>query len=292
MTKFFETLHKSGENLDGVTLPFSDEEIDSSPAPLCVERCIELPHKNGQPSLKSHCRTTSIRIPQDAPVLPFDGTHILAAERYRIIRTKIVQHPAAPQVICVSSTTPGDGKTINALNVASSLALKKDTTVVLLDVDLRRPQLAPLLGLSESPGLAEYLAGSCTIEEVLVRIAEMPSLYFIPSGRSPRNPTDLLDSSRWRALIDLLRKQFNFVVIDSPPIGVVADYDLIQTVADGIIMVVRPGHTKRKLLYKGIDQIAKERLLGIIINCVEDWFLWRTHDTSYYAYIQDRGSQR
>lgn len=288
MTKFFEALNKSTEGLNGVVLPFSNDELNKA-ASSVAEKHIEPPRSNGHYSpRKEDCRTVSIRIPKGAPVLPFDGTHSLASERYRIIRTRIVQHTAAPRVICVSSTSAGDGKTVNALNIASSLALKRDTSVVLVDVDLRRPQLAALLGLPESPGLADLLMGNCTVKEVLIQIAEIPSLYFLPAGRSLRNPAELLDSRRWPALIESLKKEFDFVIADCPPMGVVADYDLIHPVVDGIVLVARPNHSNRKVLYKGIDQTPKEKFIGIVLNCVEDWFLWRTPDTSYYRYSHEK----
>jgi capsular exopolysaccharide synthesis family protein len=291
MTKFFEALNKGAEDLNGVGLPFSSEDLKNQPDHRPAEQILvsQANHKE-PPSSKPEYRTASIRVPAGAPILPFDGAHTLAAERYRIIRTKIVQHAAAPRVICVSSTTPGDGKTVTALNIASSLALKKDTTAILVDVDLRRPQLAALLGISDAPGLAEFLGGGRALGETVVRVAEMPSLYFLAAGRCLRNPAELLDSNRWRSLVASLRKEFDYVVVDCPPMGVVADYDLIHTVADGVVLVARPGHSNRKLLYKGLEQVPESKLLGIVINCVEDWFLWRAQDSPYYRYTPDSPS--
>jgi capsular exopolysaccharide synthesis family protein len=289
MSRFFDALNKETEDLNGVELPFNHDELNGvRPAAAASS---EPPRQEPRSTPQPEYRRVSIRVPAGAPVLPFDSVNSDAAERYSIIRTRIVQHISSPRVICVSSTSAGDGKTVNALNIASSLALKKETTVLLVDGDLRRPQLASLLDLPESPGMAEYLAGNCAIEQALVCITEMPHLYFLPSGHCPRNPAELLDSNRWRSLMEALRRQFDFIVIDCPPMGVVTDYDLILAVADGVILVARPGHSNRNLLYKGLEQVPEDKLLGVVVNCAKDWFLHRT-EPLYYRYVNGAAGQK
>jgi capsular exopolysaccharide synthesis family protein len=229
-------------------------------------------------------RVVPVHTPADAPALSLDTVE-QAAESYRIVRTKIVQHPRAPRLMCVSSSTPGDGKTVTAINIAGSLALKRETTAILVDTDLRRSGVSGLLGIPGSPGLAEVLAGSCSVQDAVVRVADLPSLYFLPAGRCSANPTELLDSARWRSVVTWLHSTFTFAILDSPPVGMVADYDLIQSVCEGIILVVRPGHTNRRLLQKTIDQVPSEKLVGVVVNAVNDWFLWRTHGR-YYGYYR------
>jgi Mrp family chromosome partitioning ATPase len=82
-----------------------------------------------------------------------------------------------------------------------------------------------------------------------------------------------------------MRKQFDFVLLDCPPMGIVTDYDLIQTTSDGTVLITRPGHTNRKLLDKGLQQVPNGKLIGVVLNCIEDWFLWKTQDDSYARYI-------
>ena len=273
--------------MNGIAVPFGEEQGKAAQGPpVLPEAVCGLPVLASSAYLKN-CRSVSIRVPSGSPALPFDGTDTLASERYRIIRTKLVQHATSPRVVCISSSGSGDGKTVSSLNIAGSLGIKRETTAVLVDADLRCSQVAALLGLSNSPGLADVLSENCKIEEALIRIEQVPNLYVLPGGVLSRNSTELLDSSRWPALINSLRKEFDFVVLDSPPMGIVADYDLIHPVADGIVLVARPNHSDRKLLYKAIEKVPKEKLIGIILNCVEDWFLWRTNDSSYYRYISN-----
>jgi capsular exopolysaccharide synthesis family protein len=290
MSKFFEaTLRRQGS--PGFTGLFPDPEaagpgqkvhtLDAGPLTDNLVRAAADPLSR----IPGGFRVVSVHAPAGAPSLSLDVAE-RSSESYRIIRTKIVQHPLKPRLMCVSSSTPGDGKTVTAMNIAGSLALKRETTAILVDADLRRPRLSGVLGIPGSPGLAEVLAGTCSIQEAVVRVADLPSLYFLPAGRSAINPTELLDSERWRSLVDWMHNTFTFAILDSPPVGMVADYDLIQSLCNAVLLVVRPGHTNRKLLQKTIDQMPAERFLGVVVNAVDDWFLWRTHSHYYDGYYR------
>lgn len=227
-------------------------------------------------------RVLPVHMTANAPILPFDGVDPRAGEHYRIIRTKIVQHPSRPRVCAITSPGPGDGKTITSINLAGALALRNDAKVVLVDADLRRPAISHLLGFPQEPGLADILSGTCTVDDALVRVEQLQSLYVIPAGRPPVNPTELLDSGRLTSVLATLRARFRFVILDVPPFSSVADYDLIQAEADGIVLVVRPDHTNRTLCFKALEVLPKQKFIGVAINCAADWFLWKT--SSYYYY--------
>ncbi len=130
------------------------------------------------PSLAS-IRTLSLRIPAPSPLLPFEGGQWRPNEQYRILRTKISQCLAQPRVIVISSPASGDGKSVTAINTAGALSLKSEADVLLLDADLRKPVMHKQLGLPQSPGLADVLAGACTLEDALVHTKEFPNLYAI-----------------------------------------------------------------------------------------------------------------
>ena len=127
--------------------------------------------------------------------------------------------------------------------------------------------------------------GTCRLEDAIVRLEQFPNLCVLPSGKPTAHPTELLDSNRWTALCASVRQQFKFVILDTPPIAAVADYDLIDAQCDGVVLVVRPDHTDRKLCMQAIDIVPKDRLLGVVLNCVRDWFLWKTQD--YYSYTEN-----
>jgi protein-tyrosine kinase len=229
-------------------------------------------------------RTLGLRVPARSPLLPFESGKWAPSEQYRILRTKISQHPTQVSLIVITSPGSGDGKSVSAINTAAALALKSEGQVLLLDADLRKSGIHRQLGLPASPGLAEVLAGSCATEEALVRTHEFPNLYVMPSGGLPANPVELLDSTRWRSLCAQLRGMFRYVIIDSPPVGAVADYELIQAVCEGVILVLRPDFTDRGLCLNALQLMPEPKFLGVLLNCIPDWWPGRHAGSDYHYY--------
>lgn len=230
-------------------------------------------------------RVFESRPPVTGLLFPFDGAEPRAAEQYRILRTKILLSPRPLRLLCVSSPQVGDGKSVTALNLAGALALKLGQSVLLVDGDFRRASLAGMLGLPASPGLANVLAGECHWSEAVGRLDRVSNLYFLPAGRRSEHPAELYDSAAWPALCAELRKHFRSVIIDSPPVGLVADYDLIEAVSDGVVLVVRPDHTRRDLCLQALQAVPAEKLVGVVINMAPNWFLFRRsgHGYAYYS---------
>lgn len=290
MSKFFEAVNKLEPQLADPSLvpPAEPRRTAAVPPPASPARkpqAIALPPRlaalDGIP-------TVNVSLPAKSPLLPFDGSHEAAAERYRIIRTKLLHHPQRPRLLCISSGGVADGKSVNAVNLAGVLALKQDCRVLLVDSDLRRSTLASMLGAAQAPGLADVLGGAVSWREAIYCVAEAPNLYFMPSGQPSASPAELLDSTRWKETCEAFREHFHFVVIDSPPIGAVTDYELIQSACDGVIIIARQDHTNRKLLLASIESVPKERLIGVILNCTTPWILKKTPDDygSSYRYYK------
>jgi len=214
-------------------------------------------------------RLAPLRIVPSSPLaVPFAGTHPVAGEQYRILRTRILQHPSQPRVLVVSSAAASDGKSTTATNLAFALALRSEMKVLLIDADMRRGAIASDLGLNPSPGLAEYLRGLCDLTSVITGFEQLPNLHVIAAGKEYVNPCELLDSERWRSTCALARDTYGFVILDSPPIGMVADYELLQNVADGVLLVMRPDNTNRKLAARALETVPKAKLIGVVLNCV------------------------
>ena len=317
MSKIFEALQKTSGEVADLTLPLITPEPGAEPdtapsargddiqetAPMAAEIAAvtdipALSEMGAPPFAPSMSASTalmgmaanqprsgivSLRLAAESPVLPFDSEHARAGEQYRMARTKIMQDPRQPRLIAISSTGSGDGKTVTSINLAGAMSLKSEARVLLVDADMRRSQIAVLLGIPPAPGLADVLAGTCALEDAIVQVEQFPNLFVLPGGKPIANPTELLDSSRWASLSSAVRQQFKFVVFDVPPMNTVADYDLIQSHCDGVVVVIRPDHTNRELCLNALDSIPKERLLGVLMNCVRDWFLWKTADRYYYA---------
>lgn len=227
-------------------------------------------------------RIVKLRVSALAPILPFDAGHQAAADQYRIIRTRILHHPQKPRLIVVSSASSGDGKTVTSVNLAASLALKADARVLLVDGDLRRPGIAGLLGIQRTPGLAQILTGAIDLESAIVHAEQLPNLFVLSSGGADANAAELLDSANWRAFIEQVRPAFSHVIFDAPPVAMVADYELLQLACDGVLLVLRPDHTDRAGCMKCLDTVPGDKLLGVVLNGVEDWWLWKSSAYGYY----------
>jgi protein-tyrosine kinase len=291
VSKLFETLYKSKGEIADMVRPLVDGQtcpprvggrFKSESAPKAeVAETAKGSSVPDAPGL-SQVRTLSLHVPAPSPLLPFGKGQWRPSEQYRSLRTKIGQHPMQPRLIVISSPDSGDGKSVTAINIAGALALKSEGQVLLVDADLRKSTIHAQLGLPESPGLADILAGDCTLEEALVHTREFPNLYVASAGTPPGNPVELLDSARWRALCGKFRDMFRYVIIDSPPVGTVADYELIQAVCEGVILVVRPDFTNRHLCRSALDFVPKAKFLGVLLNCVPDWSPAKYAGSKYY----------
>jgi len=233
-------------------------------------------------------RKIPIQLNGSAPVLPFDNINAQASEQYRIVRTKLLHHPNKPRICLITSPGPGDGKTITSINLAGALALSENR-VVLVDADLRRSRIACVLGLPETPGLADVLAARCELDDVLIEVEQLPNLHVLPAGNPHPNPTELLDSERWREICAALRCRFRFAIIDVPPMVGIADFEVMLAASDGVVVVVRPDHTNRNLCFKALEMIPKEKMIGITVNGINEWFLWKSYDAYHYHYYSQVG---
>jgi capsular exopolysaccharide synthesis family protein len=292
MSKIFEVLSK--DNLLDIT-DISDHAVPiAAPnAPSAAVTAPEPPVAADVPIAhfppRDSERRVSLRISALAPLFPFsEKVNHAAAEQYRIVRTKILHHPKRPRVVTISSACAGDGKTITAINIAASLSLKANTSVLLVDTDLRRPKVAELLGIPSRPGVTEVLAAHACLADALVRCEEFPNLFILPAGERIQSATELLDSDPWHKLVAELRSRFSNVILDATPAGVVADYDLLQQASDGVILVIRPDHTDRKACLDALQLVPKEKLLGVVINCAEQWPF--SSAPGYYKYYGTESS--
>ena len=289
MSKIFEALHKGRNQIEELLPPLnvpieSKSSIAPSPIPAPVAAIVKTPEPEApaEPQ-KSVFPAVRLRPEYREPVLPFENPGA-AGEQYRVLRTKIVQHGRHPRMLLVSSAGSGDGKSITAINLAGVLSLKNDGAIILVDGDFRRPSVARHLGIPKGPGLANVLAGEVPLQGEIVQIVEYPNLYVLQAGEAARNPTELLDTDHWKRLAEQLRRMFKYVVLDSPPIAAVADYDLLLAVSDGVVMVIRPDHTKRQACMKALNSIPPEKRLGVVMNWLPDWFLARSQGYSAYGY--------
>ena len=218
------------------------------------------------------------------------------SEAFRALRTALLLSQAGcpPQVILVSSALPREGKTTAATNLAVTLAQLGDKTVI-LDADLRKPGVGRLLSLEadKQVGLSSYLAGVSTLDLVIVPHPTIPNLAAIPTGPLPPNPADLLSSHKLAEAIEQLRKDYKFVISDSPPIMAATDAVILSVQADGVLLVVRSGETPKEAFTRTRDLLntVKCRLLGVVVNAVNPSAPDYYYSYRYYPYSYGYGPQ-
>jgi capsular exopolysaccharide synthesis family protein len=192
-----------------------------------------------------------------------------AAESYRVLRTNInfSAIDAPLRTLLVTSSNPGEGKTTTAVNLAFAMAMD-GKKVILVDTDLRRPSVGALLGLPNTPGLTDVLAGTADLDSVLMQHGEFPTLMAMSAGSIPPNPSELLNSRSFPLLIKRLIAQADLVIMDSPPVLVAADAQILAAQADGTILVIEPGQTKKAAARQtlGLLRHARAKVLGITYN--------------------------
>jgi protein-tyrosine kinase len=223
--------------------------------------------------------------------LPTLGDRGEGIEQFRGLRSQIYQfrdqNPL--KTILVSSGIPAEGKTFVAANLAVSLARNRNNTVLLIDADLRRPALHSILGAPSTPGLAEYLAGTAEVSDILQRnenprvveagiMHAIPDLAFIPSGAGGDNSSELVANHRIEELVAALSPHFDWILIDSPPVLAFADAIDLARAADAVLLVARGAATPFDVAQRAQAAFANSRILGFVLNAVKD----APRRTSYY----------
>lgn len=197
----------------------------------------------------------------------------LLSEQIRALRTNIQFFNAdtgAKQTILVTSSISGEGKSFISLNLGASLAIA-DKKVVLLELDMRKPKLHRYIKEASPVGLSSYLSGQATLDEIIKPVPGYDSLFFIPCGILPPNPSELLSGDKMRYLFENLREHFDVVIADTPPVGLVTDANILAKHANMTLYIVRHLYTGKGFL-KNIDTLYKEKRfpnMCLIINGID-----------------------
>jgi capsular exopolysaccharide synthesis family protein len=215
--------------------------------------------------------------PQDRLVCLNSDDQSPAAESFRLlgIRLNILQRQRSLRIVLITSTIPGEGKSLVAANLACTLARVTRQRTLLLEGDLRRPSLSRLFDLDNKSGLSECLQDETIVTKSIYSL-DKHGLWILPAGASRGNPLELLQSTTLPGLIERLRTLFEWIIIDSPPVLPLADTSVWMRLCDGILLVTRQGFTRKRLLQRGIESIDHNKLVGAILNSS------RNSDHCYY----------
>lgn len=191
------------------------------------------------------------------------------AEQFKILRTNIFFPISGkpPRSIIVTSAIPAEGKSFVAANLAVSIAQSLDEHVLIIDCDIRRPNIHRQFGFGDVPGLSEHLSKGIPLSTLLLK-TKVNKLNILPAGKPPHNPSELLSSQQMADLLEELKERYSdrYIIIDSPPPILTAETNAIIRMADGVLLVVEYGRTGREMVSNLAEKMGKEKLLGVVFN--------------------------
>jgi protein-tyrosine kinase len=250
------------EAIPVVTGPNRHESGDQVSLQLLAQQCPQRPWK------------------MDSERLVFCGSHSnnSGSEEFRTLRTRLYQirQKNTLHTILVSSALPGEGKTVVSANLAQVFVRQHGRRVLLIDADLRRPQMHELLGTTLEPGLTNHLKGEAD-EYAIIQRGPVENFYFIPGGSLAPNPTELLANGRLKRLLSRLAGAFDWIILDSAPVLPVSDATILADLSDGILLVVHACATPLDMVQKAQHEFRNRPVLGVVLNRSE-------RQSSYGAY--------
>lgn len=210
------------------------------------------------------------------PALFGDNISFAASESYKLLRTKLqfsFSDESECRIIGVSSSFSGEGKSLTSINLAYSLS-QLGNKVMLIDCDMRRPTLAEKLNIQKKPGLSSYLTGQRNLADLIQNcgIAKNErAFHVISAGQNPPNPVELLSSVRMGQMLDVLKKVYDYIIFDLPPVSEVSDAIAVAKHTSGILLVARQNVCDRSALAETVRQFefVEGKILGIVFNCVD-----------------------
>lgn len=197
-----------------------------------------------------------------------------AAEAYKLLRANLnftLPDEKGCNIIGITSSLQGEGKSTTALNLAYAMA-EDNKRVLLMELDLRLPTLAKRLGTAPAPGLSNFLGGMCRIQDILQDSSLHPKLHVVTSGDIPPNPSELLGSKEMKLTLEALRGHYDIIILDLPPINAVSDALVISRLTHGMVMVVRQNYNNKRELQEAMRQlkIVDAKVLGFVLTAAEE----------------------
>jgi capsular exopolysaccharide synthesis family protein len=287
MSYIFEALQRAEAERTGGSLPKDAESVADllQGAEQEIERQqslseLQLPTKLEFPGADyfASAKTLLPAPAADARLVCLTDQGGLAAEKFRVLGLKLrhLRERRKLKRIVITSSIPVEGKSLIAANLALNQSRSKILNAVLIDGDLRRPELANRFGFHRNlTGLSEVLRGERQLSEVVYKL-EGSGLWFLPAGVTPENPMELMQSGRLQQTLEQLETFFDWIIIDTPPILPLADTPLWMKLADGVLLVTREGVCEKKQLERAMEVIDRSTMLGVVVNSC------RSNEQKYY----------
>jgi capsular exopolysaccharide synthesis family protein len=249
------------QNQNWFTSMISSRPSVDIPRPRLVQELL-IPASDVDSSESLDLRPSSLVVAVSAP-------KSFAGQQYGILRKKLCQikKEKGLSTVLVTSLSPSEGKTLSAVNLSFTIAQEINQRVLLVDANLERPGVESLLGFSADNGLADYLSGSKSSEEIILK-TKVSNLCIASSGRVTEDPGGLLNCQRMARFLDYGKEHFDWVILDAPSLFPLAEMSLLSSSADGILLVVRHSHTSLDLLLERSRALNGKKLLGCVFNGV------------------------
>ena len=278
MSYIFEALQRAEAERSGGNVPKDadsvvdlllkvEQEIDRKQAlselPLATTRAVSPEAGKFAPA-----KVLLPALPADARLVCLTDQGGLAAEKFRVLGLKLrnLRERRKLKRIVITSSIPEEGKSLIASNLALNQSRSKVLNTVLIDGDLRRPELGSRFGFSRNlPGLSEVLRGERQLAEVVYKL-EGSGLWILPAGVTPENPIEVMQSGRLQQLLEQLETFFDWLIIDTPPVRPLADTPLWMKLADGVLLVIREAVCEKKQLERALEVIDRSTMLGVVVN--------------------------
>jgi len=299
MTRLAEALRRA-EDLSGAEAPTSDSRVASQPAgkpptPLPETLSVQRDDLDRVGELETQ-KSRTLGVFHGFGVNAVDKLVVTptipraAVEQYRKLAASLhhAQLERQIKVVMITSAAPGEGKTLTSTNLALTLSQSYRRNVLLIDGDLRRPSVHAVFDVPNVLGLSDGLKNEVEHKLSLIQISE--HLTVLPAGRPDSDPMSGLTSDRMRRLVAEAAARFDWVLIDTPPVGFLSDANLLAAMADVTLFVIRAGRSPFRLIQRALDAVGRNRIIGVVLNAVKE-----SDDVvgyGYYGYYGHYGPQR
>jgi receptor protein-tyrosine kinase len=285
MSRVHDALRRAEQGTQPGAEPEAEVRPDAPRLPefLPVNRAPASARLSLDPASLSEVVTVAFNPAPESHLLDLNTSHETPAEEFRTLRTRLnhLQTLQPLHTVIVTSPSPAEGKTFSSVNLALAQAHLTESSVLLGDFDLRRPVVHNLLQIDRAPGLSDYITGACTFAQALRKI-QGTNLYLLPAGTPVKNPLELLNMRQCKQLFEDLPRLFNWAIFDTPPLLFSADANLLSTMADGTILVVKIGSTTFDNVTRAISSLCENNVLGIVANGARASELYSKY-TYYYS---------
>jgi capsular exopolysaccharide synthesis family protein len=297
----FPAESKSVVQVAPVAVPSSPSSPAVESAPLTPTAAVPSPSVNiaSLMPLQPAIATSGDGKPEafDRVAVRYEGKTLLEAdvapqsrEQYRRLAATLhhLQSRQGLKVVMVTSALVGEGKTLTASNLALTLSQSYQKQVLLVDADLRRPSLQAVFGIKADSGLSESLTSN---EQRRVQVQQVtPRLGILPAGRPTSDPIAALTSERMKQLVNEARNTFDWIVLDTPPLALITDANLVAAIADGAVVVVKAGQTPWDVVDRTVNAVGRDRTLGIVLNHATTATQGYGYYDDYYYYYGAKGN--